>query len=299
MKLFGLRERTGGGQPVEVGVVRWGRDLDEARRHSRDTGKPIFALFQEVPGCAGCKQFGRDVLSDRVVVDAIEELFVPLLIHNNSPGRDGEICEMFGEPSWNYQVVRFLDADGADIIARQDRVWDTGPLVARMVATLEQAGRPVPAYLRLIEQEHSERLRRVHFAQGCFWVGETEIGQIDGVVATSAAFMGGHEVTSVWFDPAVVTLVSLTEQCVARGVASAVFADPAGIAELADGGYAAHPIDEPSHRVALGRDQKRQIGSVVRRGDLSEAQLTKLNAFLPISRDLAAQYLPPSRRSGF
>ncbi len=35
---------------VEVGKVKWGRDLDAALAKSKKTGRPIFILFQEVPG---------------------------------------------------------------------------------------------------------------------------------------------------------------------------------------------------------------------------------------------------------
>lgn len=37
-------------QPVEIGTVDWLRDLDEAKRASQESGKPILLLFQEVPG---------------------------------------------------------------------------------------------------------------------------------------------------------------------------------------------------------------------------------------------------------
>ena len=106
-------------QAEEAGVVSWGRDLDTALAASRTSGRPVLALFQEIPGCAGCKQFGRDVLSNPLLVEAIETQFTPLLIHNNKPGRDAEVLKRFGEPAWNYQVVRFLDPAGKDIIPRR------------------------------------------------------------------------------------------------------------------------------------------------------------------------------------
>ena len=296
MNLKSLLGRTASKQPVEVGVVDWLRDLSEAVDLSNETGKPIFALFQEVPGCAGCKQFGKDVLSNRVVVDGIEEAFVPLLIHNNTPGRDAEVLQAFGEPAWNYQVVRFLDADTKDIIPRKDRVWETGALVDRMIETLNKAGRPIPGYLRIIEQENSDRLQLAHFAQPCFWVGEMELGQIDGVVATQAAFMGGHEVTSVWFDPDEVSLLDLSRQGQQRNVASVVFADAAGVAELEGSGIRARPIDDSSHRVAPKSDQKRQVRGVSGLGNLSISQITKVNSFMRSSLDRAGEYLPPSER---
>ena len=118
-------------QPVETGTVAWGRDLEAALAASGKSGKPVFALFQEVPGCAGCQQFGREVLSHPLVREAIESGFTPLLIHNNKPGADAAALQRFGEPASNFQVVRFLNAKGADLIPRRDRVWDTGPLAAR------------------------------------------------------------------------------------------------------------------------------------------------------------------------
>jgi len=36
--------------PSEIGTVKWSRDLDAALKKSKESGKPIFLLFQEVPG---------------------------------------------------------------------------------------------------------------------------------------------------------------------------------------------------------------------------------------------------------
>lgn len=137
-------------QPVEVGTITWGRDLEAALDQSRETGKPVFLLFQEVPGCAGCRQFGQEVLSDPGVKAGVEEAFVPLLIHNNKGGEDERVRELFGEPAWNYQVVRFLGANGRDIIPRKDRVWDTEGIVNRMIQVLKKVDRPVPDVLRTL-----------------------------------------------------------------------------------------------------------------------------------------------------
>jgi len=130
--------------PVEVGTVSWLRDYPAALATSKKSGKPVFLLFQEVPGCAGCKQFGKDVLSDPVVVKSIEENFVPLLIHNNKGGKDAEILKKYNEPAWNFQIVRFLDSEGKDLIPRKDRVWTAEELQPRMKAALEKAGKPRP-----------------------------------------------------------------------------------------------------------------------------------------------------------
>ena len=78
---------------------------------------------------------------------------MPLLVINNKRGRDAEILKRFKEPAWNYQVVRFLDADAKDIIPRKDRVWKTQALAARMVEALAKHGRKTPAELQKIAKE--------------------------------------------------------------------------------------------------------------------------------------------------
>ena len=40
------------GSPQELGVVNWHRSYKEAAAISEETGKPLFILFQEVPGCS-------------------------------------------------------------------------------------------------------------------------------------------------------------------------------------------------------------------------------------------------------
>jgi len=42
---------SGNEQPVGVGLVDWGRDLDAAFKLSEKTARPVLILFQEVPGC--------------------------------------------------------------------------------------------------------------------------------------------------------------------------------------------------------------------------------------------------------
>jgi hypothetical protein len=37
-------------RPVEQGKVSWLRDYDQAIGKSKESGKPLFVLFQEIPG---------------------------------------------------------------------------------------------------------------------------------------------------------------------------------------------------------------------------------------------------------
>ena len=135
--------------PIEVGHVHWGRDFEKALKNSADTGKPVLVLFQEIPGCSGVRKFGREVLTNPDLVKAIETEFIPMLVHNNrNSGMDRMLLERYQEPAWNYQVIRFLDSDGKDIIPRKDRVWSTRGVALRMVTALEASNRIVPKYLQ-------------------------------------------------------------------------------------------------------------------------------------------------------
>ncbi|MDF1849611.1 MAG: thioredoxin family protein [Verrucomicrobiales bacterium] len=173
---------------IEVGKVEWGRDLERAYADSEKSGKPVLVLFQEVPGCSGCKKFGKEVLSHPQIVEAIESEFEPVLVYNNRPGADAEILKSFGEPSWNYQVIRFLNPQGKDVIPRKDKVWTTEALVTRMVDALAAVDREVPGYLEaLAGKAASTHAEDVAFAMFCFWTGERKLEAIEGVLMTDAS----------------------------------------------------------------------------------------------------------------
>jgi hypothetical protein len=142
-----------GSQTIEIGLVNWSRDFEGALERSRHEGKPVLVLFQEVPGCSGTQQFGKDVLSHPHIVEAIENEFIPVLIYNNRDGWDAEMLAQYNEPAWNYQVIRFLDSFGNDIIPRKDRIWTLSTVAARLIEALRAAGRNVPLYLQGLAHE--------------------------------------------------------------------------------------------------------------------------------------------------
>lgn len=254
LSLAACQPKANAANPEEVGTVKWGRNYETAIAEAKNSGKPVFLLFQEIPGCAGCKQFGRDVLSDPKVVKAIEENFTPLLIPNNAPGKDAEILARFKEAAWNYQVVRFLDAEGRDLIPRKDRVWESQELMQRMKAALKKAGRPKMA---------ASKTERIAIAQHCFWEGEMKIGAIDGVTRTEAGFLHGNEVTLVDFDSNKITADELVQKAKAAGVATRIHTSIDG------------------YRKAPAADQKRQLqGTNYAKLPLTPEQATKVNAFV-------------------
>ena len=117
--VFYAQERT---QPetqaLELGKIAWYRDYDDALSLAKKSDKPVFILFQEVPGCLTCRNYGKGVLSHPVIVAAIEDRFIPLAIFNNKGGEDRQVLKRYGEPSWNNPVVRITDNNGKDLIKR-------------------------------------------------------------------------------------------------------------------------------------------------------------------------------------
>jgi hypothetical protein len=197
-------------QPVELGRVDWLRSFPKAQARARSTGKPILLLFDEVPGCHTCTQFGKGPLSHPIVVAAASDAFVPVAIYNNVKGRDAAVLKRFNEPAWNNPVVRFVDAQGRDMIPRRDGDYSTASLLNRMAQALRKANRPVPPYLESAAWEYAPPAREiVTFAMHCYWVGEQRLGTLSGVLATRIGMLAGMEVVEVEFDPTRRSLESL------------------------------------------------------------------------------------------
>ncbi|MEM7087739.1 MAG: thioredoxin family protein, partial [Bacteroidota bacterium] len=73
------QERTNAlNQDEELGKVSWYRDYDQAIQQAKKQNKPVLILFQEVPGCATCRNYGHNVLSNPLMTEAIENEFIPL-----------------------------------------------------------------------------------------------------------------------------------------------------------------------------------------------------------------------------
>lgn len=273
--------------PVELGKVDWLRDFDQAKAQAAKSGKPILLLFDEVPGCGGCKRFGKLMLSHPLVVDAAEEAFVPMAVRNNSKGdADAALVKTFGMPRWSYPEIRFLDPDNpgpkGDLIPRAQNTWRKLVLPGRMVAALRKADRPVPPYLEILATEtEAKSLKTACFWMSCYWVGEVKVGAADGVRAIRIGWLNKKEVVEVDFDPEVTSfeeLAKLARESCGRKVG--VFArskEQLAAARKLD--MPAKAVDDPVKTEKVR--QKRML--MVRHPDvwflpLSEYQAVRLNA---------------------
>lgn len=291
--LFLLLATSYGQKSVETGTIEWGRNYEEAQEQSQKTGKPIFLLFQEVPGCQGCQDFGKEVLSNPLIKKAVEESFIPIYIRNNaSSGHDLEILKKFREPAWNYQVVRFIGTDGKELIPRKDKVWEVEQLATRMKKALKKAKQPIPDALDLVSLENEQEHHRLAaFSMFCYWTGEAELGKIDGVISTEAGWLDGHEVTLVKYHQKRVSLEKLTEQAVAVDCARGVYLPDGATVQKKAKGIKYGTLDD-SYRIAKQSDQKKQLqGLKIVSQKFTPAQLTKLNAWARSDRDVFQSYL--------
>lgn len=188
--------------PIELGKVNWNRNYDSAIELAKQENKPVFILFQEVPGCSTCQKYGKGVLSHPFIVEALEDEFVPLAIFNNKKGHDAQVLEKFKEPSWNNPVARIINQDGKELTKRVSGNYSQLGVVDAIVSALTQAGREVPVYLALFREEliAQQNEKEVALSMYCFWSGEKEIASIKGVVATEAGFMDGKEVVKVKYN---------------------------------------------------------------------------------------------------
>lgn len=282
------RPAAGQSGPVELGTVDWLRDLESGFELARESGKPVLLLFQEIPGCATCVNFGRGPLSHPLLVEAIETEFVPVAIYNNEPGRDAQVLEHYDEPAWNNPVVRFFAPDERELLPRRDRVWDTTGVASRMLGALRAAGKQAPGYLELCALESRRRKpERATFAMHCFWQGEAALGGMDGVVATRVGWLDKLEVVEVSYHEDVVSFDALLGRAIGFECASKVYATNDEQLRKARARVGERAVkDERVARDAKLPHRKRHLRkSPIQYLPLTPAQATRVNADIASGND--------------
>lgn len=142
-------------QSIEAGTIDWLRDYDEALQKAMAQDKPIYIQFQEIPGCATCRNYGKEVLSNPQIKKAIESHFIPLLIHNNKRGEDRKVLNQYNEPSWNNPVSRIVDEKGRNILDRLSGQYDKLSVLKYINSGLLIYQGKVPEQLEKFEEKWS------------------------------------------------------------------------------------------------------------------------------------------------
>jgi len=213
------------GFPEELGNVNWHRSYDKAINSAKAQNTPVFILFQEVPGCATCKNYGNNLLTHPHIVEAIETYFTPLAIYNNKRGSDADILRKFNEPSWNNPVARIIDPNSeSDLVKRLNGQYDMESLVSFVSKGIIESGSLIPEYFDLLYQEVAVKdVRETHLSMYCFWSGEKALGTLDGVVSTKAGYMNGTEVVKVEYDAKQVSEENLISFAAGKQCADAIY----------------------------------------------------------------------------
>jgi len=266
-------------QGVELGKVTWLRDYDAALAQSRLKDKPILLFFQEIPGCSTCVNFGREVLSHPLMVEFIENEFVPLAIYNNIPGRDSEILARYNERPWNNPVAHYLDARGHAIIPKLSNNYHPLGMYDKLVAVLAALGKPIPGYAMLFGDDlriEYGGLQSTIYETPCFWSGETSMALHPSVKYTEAGWIGGVEVVKVFFS-AESSLAEIDQFAINEGF-------------FTIGNHHNYKTDK--------RPQYYLSRSPFRYLPLSRAQRARINMAIPYQRQ-PEQYLSPKQEALF
>jgi hypothetical protein len=232
-----------------------------------------------------------------MIVEAAEDLFVPVAVFNNVDGADREVLESFGEPTWNNPVVRIVDAEGQGLCDRIGGDYTQAGLLRGMFAALEAAGREVPPWLRLVRSERAARTARATFAMHCFWQGEARLGGLDGVLRTRTGWLDGHEVVEVDYDPAVIDYEVMVREAQRMECATRVYTrspDQQQIAARMVGDRAGRTDDEA--RLTPSDDKHAMRRTPLGRLPMTEAQATRVNAFVARRQDPGPLLSPRQRQ---
>lgn len=232
--------------PKELGAVAWRRDFRAAEQEARRVGRPLLILFDEVPGCQTCVRYGTTVLSDPLIVEAVESHFVPVAVYNNKAGADRRVLKRFKEPAWNNPVVRIVQAQGLKALApRVAGDYSRAGLIRAMTRALRASGQAVPPYLALRGQELSPADARALVSMHCFWAGQACLASDPRVVAARPGFAGGREVVEFGWRGSSDELVRFLDAARAK--------DCFGRLEAASPAALAAALKVPLHRAAALR----------------------------------------------
>ena len=268
------------GNHEELGKVNWERDFNKGLAKSKAENKPVFLLFQEVPGCSTCRNYGNNVLSHPQIVEAIETLFIPVAIFNNKKGKDAAVLKMYNEPSWNNPVVRIVDSEKENIVNRVSGNYSALGIVHAMVFALQKEGKKIPTYLDLLKQSLEAEVSGIEtatFSMYCFWTGEKKLGDVDGVLETQPGFMNGREVVEVKYNPVLISYENLVGEAKEASCASHVYTENQSQVSVAEKVVGKKGASKKS-KFRLDKEPKYYLSkSIYRFVPMTQIQATKVN----------------------
>eukprot|EP00816_Leptocylindrus_hargravesii_P011769 CAMPEP_0196816070 /NCGR_PEP_ID=MMETSP1362-20130617/53397_1 /TAXON_ID=163516 /ORGANISM="Leptocylindrus danicus, Strain CCMP1856" /LENGTH=359 /DNA_ID=CAMNT_0042193273 /DNA_START=109 /DNA_END=1185 /DNA_ORIENTATION=+ len=205
--------------------------------------RPILLVVQQTTGPRFAREFGANVLSHPLVIEAAEDLFVPVaLIRGRRSGSDDadsvakvngtKTLSDFDDLTYNAPLVRILNSVGEDLVPPiVDSRCTIGNITSAMTQALESHNKdmeyPYPRYLKHVmisERAHElNAVSQIFFGTSCFWVGEAELGAGHGVLATQNAWLGGREIVIVSYDNKITSYQELVRFAIAKDVVEIIY----------------------------------------------------------------------------
>ncbi len=271
-------------------LIPWHESLSLALAESKSSGKPVLAILRDTPACANCQSLQREIARHPLLAEAVANEFIALKLYRHHDQG----------PTATSNPLLFLDTTGKPLLPHLGHTQSIHDLAASMIQALKVAQRPAPNYLRAVSLElDTTKHKQAAFAMFCYWVGEYELGQIDGVIATEAGWLEGREVTLVRYHQDHLTLPTLARKAAEVKCARKVFAPTASEQrEIATSTRLTVGTLDDRYRIAKPSDQKKQIQHWNLSGisDLTPMQLTKINALAPDDPKRALEWLSPRQR---
>lgn len=197
---------------------------------------------------------------------------MPVLVRNNVRGRERQVLERFGEPTWANPSARVVDPSDERTLVKLSRNYSTTGVLEAAAAGLRASKQEVPAWLSL--HLTSGKTAMATFGMSCFWTGELRLGGLPGVLSTRTGWRGNSEVVEVEFDPKQISKAQLAAKA----------------KELS----CAKPFSAAAAFRATPSDDKYQIRrSLLRFLPLTPTQATRINA--QGGRDASALLSPRQR----
>jgi len=116
-------------------------------------------------------------------------------------------------------------------------------------------------------------VEEAYLSMYCFWTGEKEIAQLDGVVATEAGYMHGKEVVKVTYDKNVSNLSTISKKAKKKSCSDNVYANTSDkVVDKKTGKYKKDRQDKyylthsPLQYVPMTELQKTLVNSALGRG---------------------------------
>lgn len=148
-------DRSNHNSSPALGSIRWETDFRVSKQRSFLEHKPLLILFTGFQDEEQAAEYGRTVLHNPLIKEAIEENFIPLAINNQDQTDSHNVMNFFHEPHHNLPVIRVYDPASKVPSERLSGDYSGAGLAMTMVVGLTKQGKKPPLYLRILAGEQS------------------------------------------------------------------------------------------------------------------------------------------------